>query len=439
MSLKSQLLIYINSLLLIATFIGLMTIMMVTQKNVREEVLSTMSLAEFAIEQGVKKNPDFYLFQRDNNELGISELSGIRHLKIQFFDQNDILLEETLNTLDEIKPPPAWFINVIESLSGKIFFSKINIEQRGELTGYILIKPEPIYEYAEIWQQIKVGLWIILSFLILINFVVLLLFSHMIKPINKIIEGFEKLETGNFKSKIKKSNILELDIIGKKFNSMIDNLRRSNNKIHKLSQNLIDVQEQEKSELARDLHDELGQSLTALQAEAASISKSTKKKSRDEAIFNVIKLSKNMMLSTREIIKKLNLGLIEDLGFESALIDLFENWKRRFMGVKFEYFIDERAINKITKKKTAHLYRIFQEALTNIAKHSSPKEIQISIRYIENSKKIKILISNDGVNNNSSNQEGLGLIGIAERVDQIHGTLEIVKKKFFKININLGN
>lgn len=439
MSLKSQLLIYINSLLLIATFIGLMTIMMVTQKNVREEVLSTMSLAEFAIEQGVKKNPDFYLFQRDNNELGISELSGIRHLKIQFFDQNDILLEETLNTLDEIKPPPAWFINVIESLSDKIFFSKINIEQRGELTGYILIKPEPIYEYAEIWQQIKVGLWIILSFLILINFVVLLLFSHMIKPINKIIEGFEKLETGNFKSKIKKSNILELDIIGKKFNSMIDNLRRSNNKIHKLSQNLIDVQEQEKSELARDLHDELGQSLTALQAEAASISKSNKKKSRDEAIFNVIKLSKNMMLSTREIIKKLNLGLIEDLGFESALIDLFENWKRRFMGVKFEYFIDERAINKITKKKTAHLYRIFQEALTNIAKHSSPKAIQISIRYIENSNKIKILISNDGINNDSSNQEGLGLIGIAERVDQIQGTLDIVKKKFFKIIIHLGN
>jgi len=438
MSLKSQLLIYINSLLLIATLIGLMTIMMVTQKNVREEVLSTMSLAEFAIEQGVKKNPDFYLFQRNNNELGISQLSGIRHLKIQFFDLNDILLEETLNMPDEIKPPPAWFITVIESLSDKLFFSKINIEQRGELTGYVLIKPEPIFEYAEIWQQIKVGLWIIVSFLVLINFVVLLLFSHMIKPINKIIEGFEKLEAGNFKSKIRKSNILELDIIGKKFNSMIDKLRQSNNKIHKLSQNLIDVQEQEKSELARDLHDELGQSLTALQAEAASISKTTKKKSRDEAIFNVIKLSKNMMLSTREIIKKLNLGLIEDLGFESALIELFENWKRRFKGVKFEYFIDEKAIKKIKKKKTAHLYRIFQEALTNIAKHSSPKKIHISIKYIDNSDKTRVLISNDGVNNDSSNKEGLGLIGIAERVDQIQGTLEISKKPLFKIIINLS-
>ena len=438
MSLKSKLLIYINSLLLIATLIGLLTILMVTQKNVREEVLSTMTLAEFAIEQGVKKNPDFYLFQREDSDLGFSELSEIRHLKIQFFNNQDILLEETSNTLDEIKPPPYWFIFLIEKLSEEIFFSKINIDQRGEMTGYILIKPEPIYEYAEIWQQIKVGLWIIGAFLILINIVVLILFSHMIKPINKIIEGFEKLEAGNYKSKINKSNILELDIIGKKFNSMINNLRQSNDKIHKLSQNLINVQEQEKSELARDLHDELGQSLTALQAEAASISKSKKKSSRDEAIFNVIQLSKNMMLSTREIIKKLNLGLIEDLGFESALIELFENWKRRFKGVKFEYKIEDKALRKITKQETAHLYRIFQEALTNIAKHSEPKNIKITIKSLDGKGKIRILIRNDGIKTEISNKDGLGLIGIAERVDQIDGSLEIIKKRFFKIIINKG-
>ena len=99
MSLKSKLLIYINSLLLIATLVGLLTIVMVTQKNVREEVLSTMTLAEFAIEQGVKKNPDFYLFQRESYGLGISELSEIRHLRIQFFNNQDILLEETLTLL----------------------------------------------------------------------------------------------------------------------------------------------------------------------------------------------------------------------------------------------------------------------------------------------------------------------------------------------------
>ena len=145
-----------------------------------------------------------------------------------------------------------------------------------------------------------------------------------------------------------------------------------------------------------------------------------------------------MMLSTREIIKKLNLGLIEDLGLESALIELFENWKRRFKGVKFEYKIDEKALRKITKQETAHLYRIFQEALTNIAKHSEPKNIKIAIKSLDEKGKIRILIRNDGIKTELSNKDGLGLIGIAERVDQINGSLEIIKKRFFKIIINKG-
>ena len=145
-----------------------------------------------------------------------------------------------------------------------------------------------------------------------------------------------------------------------------------------------------------------------------------------------------MMLSTREIIKKLNLGLIEDLGLESALIELFETWKRRFKGVKFEFKIDEKALRKITKQETAHLYRIFQEALTNIAKHSEPKNIKIAIKSLDEKGKIRILIRNDGIKTELSNKDGLGLIGIAERVDQINGSLEIIKKRFFKIIINKG-
>jgi signal transduction histidine kinase len=58
---------------------------------------------------------------------------------------------------------------------------------------------------------------------------------------------------------------------------------------------------------------------------------------------------------------------------------------------------------------------------------------------MDNINKTRILISNDGIGSESSNRDGLGLIGIAERVDQIQGSLEISKKKLFKIIINLSN
>ena len=439
MSLKLRLLIYINALLLVTILIGLSVIMIVSQKNVREEILSTQSLAVFAIEKGIQKNPEFYLFQEKNNTFGLSELEEIRHLKIQFINLNGEVIDETKTNLSGINQPPHWFKIILEGLSKSIPSKEIDILQRGKTTGRILIKPEPIYEYSEIWEQINVGLWVMLTFFGLLNLIIFFLFSHMIKPISYIIEGFEKLESGNYKARVAKSNILELNVIGKKFNSMVGKLKESNRKIHKLSQDLINVQEQEKKDLARNLHDELGQVLTAIQAEAASIPNSRSKESQNKAARSIIMLSKNMMLSTREIIKKLSLGLLDELGFHSAILDLIENWHNRFKNISLSLNIEENAIKRITPEQEPHIYRIFQEALTNISKHSKAKHVKVNMIFLEKKKKIRVEIINDGVIKYEDNNDGTGLMGIAERVNQIKGKIKINKGKLFKIIIELDS
>jgi two-component system sensor histidine kinase UhpB len=260
----------------------------------------------------------------------------------------------------------------------------------------------------------------------------------MIKPIKKIIEGFEKLEEGNYKARVSRSNILELNMIGRKFNSMVGKLKNSNYKIHKLSQDLINVQEQEKKELARNLHDELGQVLTAIQAEAASIPNSRSKKSQNLAAESIIGLSKNIMLSTREIIKNLSLGLLDELGFEDAIKDLIDSWQKRYKHINVSRKIDGHILEVIKAEKQPHIYRIIQEALTNIAKHSKAKKISIKIFYPKQKNKIKIVIENDGFNLNDIKAEGTGLMGIRERVNQIKGKININKGKLFKIIIELN-
>ena len=101
MSLKYRLLIYINSLLLIAILIGLAAIITSTQKNVRQEILSTQSLAIFAIENGIKKNPEIYLFQEQGETFGLSNLNALRHLNIQFYDQENQLRDQTSSYLSK--------------------------------------------------------------------------------------------------------------------------------------------------------------------------------------------------------------------------------------------------------------------------------------------------------------------------------------------------
>tara|TARA_B100000035_G_scaffold79888_1_gene66911 strand:+ start:16088 stop:17413 length:1326 start_codon:yes stop_codon:yes gene_type:complete len=438
MSLKSRLLIYINSLLLITIIIGLLAILIISQKNIRDEILSTQSLAVFAIEKGIQKNPEFYLFQEDDDTFGLSELTELRHLQIQFINSNGTIIDQTRGDLNNISQPPLWFQNILGKFSSSIPSKKIEILQRGKIIGNIVIKPEPIYEYSEIWEQVNLGLWIMLTFFGFVNLIIFILFSHMIKPINKIIEGFEKLEGGNYKANVSKSNILELNMIGRKFNSMVGKLKNSNYKIHKLSQDLINVQEQEKKELARNLHDELGQVLTAIQAEAASIPNARSKKSQNLAAESIISLSKNIMLSTRAIIKNLSLGLLDELGFEDAIKDLLDSWQKRYKRVKIIRKIDNNALKAISEESQSHIYRIIQEALTNIAKHSKPKKISIKIFYPYRKNKINIIIENDGFDSNDSNTEGTGLMGIRERVNQIKGKINIQKGKLFKIIIELN-
>jgi two-component system sensor histidine kinase UhpB len=418
--------------------IGLLAIMIISQKNIRDEILSTQSLAVFAIENGIQKNPEFYLFQKDDDTFGLSELTELRHLQIQFINSNGRIIDGTRGDLNNISQPPLWFQNILGKFSSSIPSKKIEILQRGKIIGNILIKPEPIYEYSEIWEQVNLGLWIMITFFSFVNLIIFILFSHMIKPIKKIIEGFEKLEEGNYKARVSRSNILELNMIGRKFNSMVGKLKNSNYKIHKLSQDLINVQEQEKKELARNLHDELGQVLTAIQAEAASIPNSRSKKSQNLAAESIIGLSKNIMLSTREIIKNLSLGLLDELGFEDAIKDLIDSWQKRYKHINVSRKIDGHILEVIKAEKQPHIYRIIQEALTNIAKHSKAKKISIKIFYPKQKNKIKIVIENDGFNLNDIKAEGTGLMGIRERVNQIKGKININKGKLFKIIIELN-
>lgn len=155
MSLKNRLTLYINSLLVIAMIIGIAGIMLAAKKNVRDEILSTQSLAVFAIENGIKKNPDFYLFQEKGESFGLANLNQLRHLRIQFFDTEDKLIDSSQPNIDKQNRAPKFIEKVMASVLTSIPTKIIPIGSRGKSLGYILIEPDPAYEINEIWQQVK--------------------------------------------------------------------------------------------------------------------------------------------------------------------------------------------------------------------------------------------------------------------------------------------
>ncbi len=201
-------------------------------------------------------------------------------------------------------------------------------------------------------------------------------------------------------------------------------IEEAENNLRRLSRRLVQAQELERKSLSRELHDEVGQTLTALGIELAN-AQTTKD---DPGLFrsrleDAKRLNTEAMRVLRDLAMGLRPSMLDDLGLGPAL-----EWQGREFSrhtgvpanVSFEGVIDD-----LPEGHRTCIYRIVQEALTNCAKHARAKSVLVSVRGIQDS--VELTVSDDGVGFDPKlrNQSGFGLMGIAERVQELDGTVDI--------------
>ena len=208
---------------------------------------------------------------------------------------------------------------------------------------------------------------------------------------------------------------------------MARQLKKNNDEILRLNRAIVNIQEDEKKFISRDLHDDFAQSLAAIQAEAYV---ATEKQSQAFKIYNLKKLyiSKAMIQDLRTLLQSLNLGIIDEVGIETALNDLIDGWikKNKQKNVELKIKVTEK-LNNLDKRQIINLYRIIQECLTNISKHSNSKKTSISI--LERRDELEIIVRNNGIRKSKIETSGLGLIGMRERVAALSGSFTAKKIK----------
>jgi len=197
--------------------------------------------------------------------------------------------------------------------------------------------------------------------------------------------------------------------------------------IRKLTRHLQNIREQERTHIAREIHDELGQQLTVLKMDVSWLNK--KVASSDEMIKQKMKSLLSMLddtvRSVRRISSELRPSLLDDLGLTAAMEwQLTEFEKRSGIHTRFINSGDEVLLPEAVK--TA-LFRIFQESLTNVARHSQAKNISVS--FIEADDHLVLSIQDDGKGFDKqqvADKKTLGILGMKERTFMIDGTYEIV-------------
>ena len=238
-------------------------------------------------------------------------------------------------------------------------------------------------------------------------------------------------------SKIKYSNkyfICSIDIMPKgntaflllkditKRKNLVTKLKRSQKQLRELAKNLQTVREEERKYFAMEVHDDLGQKLTALQIEIGLLMKKIKL-SGDGVSINKIyenlksinKLIKESLYSKQALLNKFRLDFLEEMGLIEAVRHYLEEFQSR-NSIEYYFYSDWKHID-LEYNKSVALYRILQESLTNVTKHSNASEVHISFE--ERDKKVYLTIEDNGkgfTTREFEQTEGLGIIGMEERI-----------------------
>jgi signal transduction histidine kinase len=205
-----------------------------------------------------------------------------------------------------------------------------------------------------------------------------------------------------------------------------ERLRNSLEEVRRLSEHLQNIREEERAHIAREIHDELGQKLTVLKMDISWINKKIglKEESVKARMEELIAMLDETVGSVRRISSDLRPSLLDDLGLTAAMEWQLNEFEKRFE-IKTCFKSHDDAI-KLTESVKIGLFRIFQESLTNVARHSRAKKVTVALNRKNDS--IVLSIADDGTGfdkQSADNNKTLGLLGMKERTAMIGGTFEI--------------
>lgn len=186
----------------------------------------------------------------------------------------------------------------------------------------------------------------------------------------------------------------------------------------------LQVQEAERKHLARELHDELGQYLNAIKLDAVALNDSKRGDLPEEpAAARIVHAVDHVHGVVTDMIRRLRPAGLDELGLVAALENCLDQWRQRQPAVQFA--LDARgSFDDIDELTGLTLYRLAQEGLTNIYKHSGARHVHIQLQRAAADPGILLMVGDDG-RGREAQQQGFGLLGMRERVEMMGGSLSV--------------
>ena len=205
--------------------------------------------------------------------------------------------------------------------------------------------------------------------------------ARALRPTQAIGTGLKQLAANDLSARLPRFDLAELSAVSDVFNTLAQRLQATLAERNALTRKLIDVQDEERRRLARELHDEFGQSLTAIAAQAAAAAHTAEREcpSLLEECRSISRMTAGLMDTLRGALVRLRPPDVEELGLTLSLESLVASWNGFEKGrTRFDIAVIGK-VDELPPGVCANLYRVAQEAITNAAKHAQARRVQLRI------------------------------------------------------------
>ena len=287
--------------------------------------------------------------------------------------------------------------------------------------------------------------WMVIGGLILLGIGILLAWimsRNIIRPLNRLTEAASGIAHGNYIPTEGADRRDEVGKLARAFNTMLEQVREArqgleqkvvesgemNEQLRNLTAHLQNIREEERIHIAREMHDELGQVLTAFKMDISWLQKRLGETAEEPTRVKLAEMSKlvdDAVVFVRKVASELRPSVLDDFGLVSALEWHSVEFQKRFQ-IDVDFRSNTREVHTSALVATG-LFRMYQETLTNVARHANASKV--TTRLDSGNGLISLSIRDNGqgfnLNNGDQKRKTLGLLGMKERAAMIGGHLEI--------------
>ncbi len=295
----------------------------------------------------------------------------------------------------------------------------------------VLLSPNFVSEQQEAAENLLGLLVMMMALTLALVIGTTLALSRAMRPVNRLLGILAQMGRRDYSARMPPSPINEIRVVGQAVNQLAQSLTDLESSRKLLSIKLLSLQEEERAHLARELHDELGQKLTVIRMNAGYLSKaSTLDSESRDALSDINEATTSIQKEVRDLLGRLRPhgpGHRLDTGEFERLVKLLVDGWRETPGTRQQFDLTlDIGQQPIHETVLLALYRITQEALTNIARHASATEVSVIIVREGDALVWSVYDNGRGIDSlPKALGTGNGLAGMRERIWSIGGTFEI--------------